>query len=237
MTDALTCWRSACGSATVFNARCEDVLPTFAADAFAAIVTDPPYGIDAGRMNLGKWRSSRLPKSGWDQEAPHAMVAKLVATGRPCLIFGGNYFALPPSRSWLVWNKGAGFKGRDFAEAELAWCNVDGVVRVVDHDPLARGDYKRRKHKAQKPVEVMVAALALVGVAEGAIVFDPYAGSGSTGVACVRTGRRFVGVEVDPVHFRTAVDRIGQELRRMAFLEPRANDAPRGTTTRGLFEG
>lgn len=236
MTDALTFWRSPCGSAEVFNARCEDVLLTFAADAFDAIVTDPPYGIDAGRMNLGKWRSSRLPKSGWDQEAPHDMVAKLVATGRPCLIFGGNYFALPPSRSWLVWNKGAGFKGRDFAEAELAWCNVDGVVRVIDHDPLARGDYKSRKHKAQKPVDVMVAALQMVGVAEGARVFDPYAGSGSTGVACARMGCRFVGVEVDERHFRTAVDRIGAELRRMSFLDPRSRDQ-RGTTTRDIFGG
>ena len=92
---------------TLYLGDCRDVLPTL--EPVDAIVTDPPYGIGAGQMSLGKWRTAGLPKSDWD--AARGEVGWIVASGLPAIVWGGNYFDVPPSRAFLVWNKGNGFMG------------------------------------------------------------------------------------------------------------------------------
>ena len=67
-------------------------------------------------------------------------------------------------------------------------------------------------HPTQKPVVVMTWCMEQAKVPEGATVLDPYMGSGTTAIACIRTGRRFIGIEIDPVHFATAVKRVRAEL-------------------------
>jgi DNA modification methylase len=188
------------GGCTLLLGDCREIVPTL--DPVDACVTDPPYGIGAGMMNFGKWRTSRMEKSEWDAAAADLSVLPDV----PTIIWGGNYFDLPPSRAFLVWDKGAGFKGRDFAECELAWCSWDGNARVFDYDPLARGAYRDKEHPTQKPVELMVWCLQQIPAAQS--ILDPFMGSGTTGVACVKLGRRFVGVEIDPAYFDIACKRI-----------------------------
>ncbi len=184
-----------------------------------AVVTDPPYGIGAGTMNRGKWASNRLGKSDWDAEVGD--VIPVLTLGVPTIIWGGNYFRLKPSRGFLVWNKGAGFKDRDFAECEMAWCSLDSNARVLTHDPLARGDYRDRLHPTQKPVPVMKWAInQLPG--EPLTILDPFMGSGSTGVACVMMGRKFVGVEIDPKYFDIACRRIEEAMNQPDMFIPSA---------------
>ena len=209
-------WTSDCGTVQLYLGDCLEVLPTLAPGIVDAVVTDPPYGIGASRMNMGMWRTSRMQKSGWDDERP--CLDAVLRLDVPSVIWGGNYFALPPSRNWIVWDKGASFIGRDFAECELAWCSFDGVVRTVRHDPLAKGDYREKTHPTQKPIPVMTASVV---ACKGQEILDPFMGSGTTGVACVRLGRKFIGVEIDPGYFETAKKRIQDELRRVAFLEPK----------------
>jgi DNA modification methylase len=124
-------------------------------------------------------------------------------------MWGGNYFNLPASRSFLVWDKGAGFHGRDFAECEQAWCSFDANARIFRFDPLARGSYRDKQHPTQKPVELMKWCIQHLPE-DVETIFDPFMGSGSTGVAAVKLGKRFIGIEREPKYFEIACRRIEQ---------------------------
>jgi len=191
------------GPCRLIQGDCLEVLPLIG--RVDAVVTDPPYGIGASSMSFGMWRTSAMEKGVWDEETPD--LSSLVAMGVPTIIWGGNYFALPPSRRWLIWDKGAGFRGRDFAECEMAWCSFDGNARVLTHDPLARGDYRDKQHPTQKPVGVMQWCLSHLP-SDAETILDPFMGSGTTGVACIKTGRQFIGIEKEPKYFDIAVSRI-----------------------------
>lgn len=188
-----------------------------------AVVTDPPYGIGAGRMSLGKWRTSKMTKGDWDAYAPD--LTNIIDLGVPTIVWGGNYFDLRPSRGYLVWDKGAGFRGRDFAECEFAWTSIDMNARVLSHDPLARGDYKDKVHPTQKPVPLMRWCLSFVE-AKGPVL-DPFMGSGSTGVACAKVGRPFIGIEINEEYFEAACQRIRDAYRQTdLFAAPAPKPEP-----------
>ena len=194
------------GDCTLYLGDCREIITEIG--AVDAVVTDPPYGIGIGRMQRGKWASAALGKSVWD--AAPAELSHLPEV--PSIIWGGNYFALPPSRAFLIWDKGAGFKGRDFAECEQAWCSFDANARVFSYDPLARGDYRGKKHPTQKPVALMEWCLGFLPHAQS--ILDPFAGSGSTGVACVKMGKAFIGIEIDPDYFDIACRRVEEAYRQ-----------------------
>jgi DNA modification methylase len=188
-----------------------------------AVVTDPPYGIGAARMSLGKWRTSRMAKGDWDDVAGDLSVLP----DAPAIVWGGNYFDLPPSRAFLIWDKGAGFKGRDFAECEMAWCSFDGNARVFQHDPLARGDYRDKKHPTQKPVALMEWCLGFLPDAK--TILDPFMGSGTTLVACQKMGRAGIGIEIDPDYFQIACKRVDEAARQPDFFtQPAAKPVQEG---------
>lgn len=212
-------WQSEDGAIQLYRGDCLELLPML--PKVDAVVTDPPYGIGAGRMNLGFSRTSRMPKGDWDARTPD--LAHLLAIDLPTIIWGGNYFPLPPSRCVLVWDKGECFKGRDFAECEVAWCNLDIVARVFKYDPLARGGYALKKHPTQKPVSLMNWCLSFIPDAQ--TILDPYMGSGSTGIACFIRGIRFIGIEIDQTYFDIAVKRIQRAIedqRLLALMEKSA---------------
>ena len=173
-----------------------------------AVITDPPYGIKAGKMNMGFSQSSRIEKSNWDDIPPTKKdIEQVLKLGSVQIIWGGNYFDLPPSRCFLVWDKGASFKNRSFSECEMAWTNQDAPARVFNRNPLANGDYKDRLHKTQKPIALMKWCIESY-TEPNDTVFDPFMGSGTTGVACMLTGRNFIGCEIDPDYFAIAEERI-----------------------------
>ena len=207
------------GSATLYHADAREVLPTL--PVHDLLCTDPPYGIgaSAGTGKYGRLKIEAGADLGWDNETPPQwLLLLLLEKAAHKVIFGGNYFALPPSRAYLVWDKGAGFKNRDFAECEFAWCSWDGNARVLTHDPLARGDYRQKEHPTQKPVAVMQWAIAAAPA--GATVLDPFMGSGSTGVACALMGRAFTGIERERKYFDVACERIAQAHAQGQLLPP-----------------
>ena len=183
---------------------------------FEAVVTDPPYGIGA-EVGVGKYSKRRGFVGDWDSVAADLSFLPDV----PRIIWGGNYFDLPASRCFLVWDKGAGFKGRDFAEAELAWCSFDANARVFSYDPLARGDYRggAKVHPTQKPVTLMEWCLGFLPDAR--TILDPFMGSGTTLVACQRLGRQGTGIELDPEYFAIACRRVDEAARQPdLFIAP-----------------
>jgi DNA modification methylase len=200
---------------TLYCADCRDALP--AVPRVDAVVTDPPYGIGMDGGNVGYKGFNNFEKLGWDTSTPDGETFKLVlAAAQKHIIWGGNYFPLPPSRCFLVWDKGAGFKGRTYAECELAWTSLDANARIFCHDPLARGDYRGKQHPTQKPVALMKWCLGIIPTA--ASIVDPFMGSGSTGVAAVALGRRFYGIEREPKYFDAACRRISEALKQPDFF-------------------
>jgi DNA modification methylase len=110
---------------------------------------------------------------------------------------------------WLVWDKGQ--RNFSLADVELAWTSQQKAARAITYSrgsALADG----KEHPTQKPVEVMRWCLGFVPDAE--TILDPFMGSGTTGVACVQLGRRFIGIEREPQYFEVACRRIREELAR-----------------------
>lgn len=206
------------GDCTLYQGDCLEIMPTLG--KFDAILTDPPYGIGADR-GVGKYGRLRCYQAGWDSVAQDMSWLPDV----PSIIWGGNYFDLPPSRAFLIWDKGAGFKGRDFAECEQAWCSFDANARVFAYDPLARGDYRGKLHPTQKPVALMKWCLGFLPDAQ--TILDPFMGSGTTGVACVKLGRKFTGIELDARYFDIACKRIEEAYAQPdMFVAPPSAAAP-----------
>lgn len=207
------------GDCTLYLADCIDVLP--ALGRVDAVVTDPPYGIGiaangksgGGTGGKGTWKKEYAPTK-WDGEAPQNIVEKLRDLSAHQVIFGGNYFLLPPSRCWLVWDKQT---TGNFADCELAWTNLDKTVQRIVHlwNGLCRkGLEERYSHPTQKPVDVMRWCISHLPDTSRTIL-DPFMGSGTTGVACVKMGRKFIGIEREPSYFEIACKRIEQ-----AYAQP-----------------
>jgi DNA modification methylase len=199
------------GNATLYLGDCREILPTL--PKVDAVITDPPYGIGMDGGNVGYKGFNDLEKLGWDKTPPDTnLIEMVVAAGTVAILWGGNYFGLPPSRCFLIWDKGAGFKGRSYAEAELAWTSLDANVRIFQWDPLARGDYKGKEHPTQKPIALMEWCMKRAGDPKS--VLDPFMGSGSTGIACSNLGIQFIGIEREPKYFDIACRRIEDAQRQ-----------------------
>lgn len=222
------------GNQRLILGDCISVMPLLG--RFDAILTDPPYGIGA-HSGTGKYGRLRGYSGDWDNYAPD--LSWIADCKSPAIVWGGNYFDLPPSRAFLIWDKGAGFKGRDFAECEMAWCSFDANARVLSYDPLARGDYRggNKQHPTQKPVALMEWCLGFLPDAR--TILDPFAGSGSTGVACVNMGRSFTGIERDPDYFQIMCKRIDEACRapRLALPEPQPQPVQEAFAALGLGGG
>ena len=197
------------GDATLYLGDCREILPTL--PKVDAVVTDPPYGINinaSSRLSVSRGFGGET----WDDEPiDAALIASLMDAGRQQIIWGGNYFELPPTRCFLIWDKNNA--GRDFADVEMAWTNIDAVARRLMFRPMNMDGGKQ--HPTQKPVEVMKWCLDHI---EGAAVMDPFMGSGSTGVACVKRGFRFIGIEREARYFDIACRRIEQAYAQPDFF-------------------
>lgn len=197
---------------TLHLGDCREVIPTLG--KVDAVVTDPAYGVNAARTrNSQKWGWTDFEVTGWDKErTPPDLVALAVAAAPNAIVWGGNYFtdACPPSSKWLVWDKGQ----TDFslADVELAWCSFDGAARRITYPrSLALKDGK--EHPTQKPIEVM--KWCIERLPKGCVtILDPFMGSGTTGVAAVKLGRKFIGIEIEPKYFDIACRRISEALKQ-----------------------
>jgi DNA modification methylase len=191
------------GDATLYLGDCREILPTLG--KVDAVVTDPPYGIgeDGGRFRGRKGQNIRvLPGLGWDKQRPEKEIFDLMrAASDEQIIWGGNYFAdfLPPSKGWLYWQK---LMGGDFADGELAWTSLDRALREFTKCPKGQG----AEHPTQKPEALMKWCLLFLPKAN--TICDPFMGSGTTGVAAVKLGRSFIGIEREPSYFDIACRRI-----------------------------
>lgn len=193
---------------TLLLGDCKIIAPTLPRPA--AVISDPPYGL-GDKMQGGTWgaTATRPDMLEWDQAPPvEAFLASLCAMSERVVLWGGQYFALPPNRCWLIWQKENAVA--TMADFEMAWTNLDrpakrwvGLVGRVEHG-----------HPTEKPLPLMEWCIKVARVPAGGLILDPYMGSGTTGVAAVRMGHPFTGIEIEPRYFDTACRRIAAELAR-----------------------
>lgn len=205
------------GNATLYLGDCSEILPTLG--QFDAVVTDPPYGIGEARKNNASRGKLAIAKdygiSDWDdQPITKESVDLLRNISKWQIIFGGNYFELPPTKCWLVWDKENG--ASDFADAELAWTNLDKAVRLKRYmwnGMLRANKEPRGDHPTQKPVGIMEWVISHLPNDVETII-DPYMGSGTTGVACMNLEKTFIGIERERKYFDIACKRIEDAQRQ-----------------------
>ncbi|PRG66275.1 hypothetical protein C6T69_20315, partial [Burkholderia multivorans] len=212
------------GEATLYLGDCRDILQTL--ERVDAVITDPPYGIgEAARNHASRDKLAKTPgyvRGEWDdQPVDHALLQSAIAAGKYAIVFGGNYYSMPAASCWLIWDKQNG--ANDFADCELAWTNLPKAVRIFRHlwnGMIRAGEEKgqQRVHPTQKPVAVMSWCIEQAGMPE--TILDPFMGSGTTGVAAIRLGRKFIGIEREPKYFEIACRRIEDAQRQETLFEP-----------------
>ena len=205
------------GNCELWHGDCREVLPLL--PPCDLILTDPPYGIGADAAahkasgNVVGHGHRRVAKrtyeaSEWDEETPADwLIWLMLEKSRHQIIFGGNYYALPPTSCILVWDKKT---NGNFADCELAWTNLPKAVRRIEHlwNGFAReGNEERHDHPTQKPLRVIEWAIRQAPD-DTQTVCDPFMGSGTTGVACARKGLHFTGIERERKYFDIACERI-----------------------------
>jgi site-specific DNA-methyltransferase (adenine-specific)/modification methylase len=211
------------GDCTLYLGDAREILPTLA--KVDAVLTDPPYGIgEAAGKNASRTNAAAAKDYGddnWDDEPiSDELMALVRAAGRWNVIFGGNYYALPATSCWLVWDK---LSTGDFADCELAWTNLPKAVRRLRYlwNGMIRANGEvRGDHPTQKPLGVMAWCLQQLPTGVGSVI-DPFMGSGTTGVVCARAGLRFVGIERKTAYFDAACRRIAD-----AYAQPRLFSEP-----------
>lgn len=204
------------GDAVLVLGDCRSIAPILPRPD--AIVSDPPYGLgdklagSAGR-EWGKLFGDGAPT--WDRQRDE-FVHRLPVMADTCVIWGGNYYDLPAQRGWLIWDKIV----REFSSGhcEMAWTTLDQPVRAFNyaHGQLAS---EGKGHPTQKPLPLMEWCLEQARLPAGALCLDPYMGSGTTGVACLRRGVRFIGIEIEERYFNTACRRIAEAARQPSLFD------------------
>lgn len=236
------------GDATLYLGDSFDMLELRDVDA---VVTDPPWGAST---KCNAQRFTRRNQVWWDNHDTSKIVAHADLTGdnrpfdpRPfvrkeTILWGANWFAerLPPSGGWLVWDKRKGVedmaeKGWPLGEAEMAWTNVIGAPRVFRNlwaGLLRTSEKGEHFHPTQKPIALMEWCLQFV---DADLICDPFMGSGTTGLACARLGRRFIGCEIEERYFDIACRRIEEAQRQPDLFVPPPSDAAYDRGMRDLF--
>lgn len=195
----------------VWLGDCREVLQTLG--RFDACVTDPPYG-------LGDWnnRGSNAPRpfdsditQQWDQAIDGPLMNLVLTAATHKIVWGANYLMdhLGRSKQMLVWNKG--IRNMHFNDCEIAWCSQwKEASRVFDYSPSAA---EPKEHPTQKPLALMRWCIRQLP-ADCLTILDPFMGSGATGVAAVKEGRQFAGIEIEPKYFDISCRRISDALSR-----------------------
>jgi DNA modification methylase len=209
----------------IYCGDCRDILPLM--PKVDLVLTDPPYGIGiiggskafgsiGGSKAFGSIGGSKIVKA--NRYAPiygddmKIDLVPILAASKDQIIFGGNYFELPITKSWLIWDKKTKNNWNDnFSDGEMAWTSLSQPLRIFRYlfmGCLTQGEQDKRCHPTQKPLALMKWCLGFV--LESKLILDPFLGSGTTAVAAKELGRKFIGIEISEEYCKIAVRRLRQ---------------------------
>ncbi len=196
-----------------------DGMKEFPDKYFSLALCDPPYGLDIAKEKprlSGRWNYK--PKQ-WDSRCPDKnYFDELFRVSKNQVIFGGNYFPLPPSRYWIIWDKQQSVD--NFADGEMAWTSFDKVVKFFRYS-FVRNDEKI--HITQKPVALYCWLLHNYAK-PGDIILDTHVGSASSLIACEQMGFKYIGFEIDKEYYQAATERMQLILSQTEMFD-RSNDS------------
>lgn len=202
----------------ITNENNMDLMARYPDNYFELAIVDPPYGIGMDGGNVGYKGFNNFEKKGWDIAIPRQeYFDELFRVSKNQVVWGGNYFGLPATRCFLVWDKGEGFYNRTYAECELAWTSFDKNTAKYKRDPLAKGDYKGKIHPTQKPV-ALYEWLLMDYAKEGDKILDTHLGSGSIAIACHNLGFDLTACELDPDYYEASIKRLKQHQAQQTLF-------------------
>jgi site-specific DNA-methyltransferase (adenine-specific) len=180
-------------------------------------IVDPPYGLDLANMNMGAGKSKKASKiqnrkwkpKNWDKETPTSeYFAELFRVSKNQIIWGGNYFDLPPCKNYIIWDKEIP-EGLSFADCEMAWTSFDKAPKMFRHSAYL--DKANKFHPTQKPVQLYKWLLKNYAK-EGDKILDTHGGSLSIAIACAEYGYELDVCELDPEYYAKGVERVKNYL-------------------------
>jgi DNA modification methylase len=201
---------------------CLEIMKDMPDKSVDLVLTDPPYGVgrDKGFEGFGGFGKpiarKRFEQDDWDDKRPEKeYFDEILRIGKLIMIFGGNFFAdiLPQGTHWIFWDKLNTMP--TFGDGELIWTNSTrkSVKKFVREYNGLIGKEEIRHHPTQKPVNLVRELIR--AYCDDGTVFDPFMGSGTTGVACKELGRNFIGIEIDEKYFEIAKKRINNTQESM----------------------
>ena len=195
------------------NIDCMEYMKGLDNNAFDLAIVDPPYGIGYARRKAKNNNSAiqYKPKL-WDEKAPDDdYFSELMRVSDNQIKWGGNYFKLPPSRCFVIWDK-CQPEGVDQAMCEFAWLSFERSAKI--YKTSVQQMKLCRIHPTQKPVKLYEWLLANYAK-EGDKILDTHLGSGSSAIAAHYGGFDFVGCELDEDYFKAAKERIERETAQL----------------------
>ena len=190
------------GNATLYLGDCLEILLTL--PKVDAVITDPPYGIGIAANPVRQ----KHDKQAWDNTPASQEVIRAILASAPIqIIWGGNYFGLPASQGFLVWDK-VQPEDLTLSMCEYAWTNLQQPAKLFRRHVASY----QKWHPTQKPIELMRWCMERAGMPD--VVLDPMMGAGTTGVACVELGKVFHGIEIHEPYFDIACERIENAQRQ-----------------------
>lgn len=194
---------------TITNEDNMELMARYPDNYFDLAIVDPPYGIGASEMTMGSGKNKKYKKGkNWDNETPNKdYFIELTRVSKNQIIWGGNYFQLPLTKSWILWDKGI-YWDCDFADGEMAWTSFERVLRIakIRYKGFLGAD-KERIHPTQKPVALYKWLLDKYAK-QGDKILDTHLGSGSIAIACHDYGFDLTACELDKEYFDKAMTRI-----------------------------
>jgi site-specific DNA-methyltransferase (adenine-specific) len=186
---------------------------------FDLAIVDPPYGIGASEMTMGSGKNKKYKKGkNWDNQTPTKdYFIELTRVSKNQIIWGGNYFQLPLTKSWILWDKGI-YWDCDFADGEMAWTSFERVLRIakIRYKGFLGAD-KERIHPTQKPVALYKWILDKYAKPTDKIL-DTHLGSGSIAIACHDYGFDLTACELDKEYFDKAIKRINNHVAQLKLI-------------------
>ena len=207
----------------IYNQDCMEAMKEMSDNQFDLAIVDPPYGI---QINSAGWIKAKKQKkihkqANWDDKPPtKEFFTELFRVSKNQIIWGGNYFDLPPTRCFLIWDK---VVRMDQADCELAWTSFSKSARIFRYAKGNESGFAPKStdidkqfaniHPTQKPVK-LYEWLLMNYAKEGDTILDTHLGSGSITIACENLGFELTGYEIDKEYFEAAKKRIEQHKQQ-----------------------
>jgi len=195
----------------LYNMDCMEGMAQFPDKYFELAIVDPPYGIGEKFKGgaTGKMNFNEIVNKDWDKAPSKAYFDELFRVSKEQIIWGGNYFNLPPARCLIVWDKKI---SEDFSLAmfEMAWTSFDKLAKIFRYSNPKGG----KIHPTQKPVALYKWLLNNYAK-KGDKILDTHVGSGSSLIACHDMGFDYIGFEIDKEYYEAACKRIAEEQAQL----------------------